>query len=95
MWKWGKGEGRDTLTQVWEFLLEFVGEAECYDGEAGVVICGCLVFFGEDFCGGAEEGVFSDWAVDVGDACIPIGQSSQFGFSRRFDGIPVFDSRGR
>jgi hypothetical protein len=55
-----------------EFLFEFIREAESYDGEAGVVICGRLVFFAEDFCGCAEERVLACLAVDVGDAGIPV-----------------------
>jgi hypothetical protein len=57
---------------VREFLLEFIAEAEGYDGEAGVVICGRLIFFAEDFGCCAEERVLACWAVDVGDAGIPV-----------------------
>jgi hypothetical protein len=67
----GRGK-RNTLTEVRKFLLEVIGETECNDGKTGVVVCGGFVFFWEDLCGGAEEGVFSHGAVDVRDACIPI-----------------------
>jgi len=59
------------LFEVREFFLEFIAEAEGYDGEAGVVVCGCLVFLGEDFRCCAEKGVRADGAVDVGDASVP------------------------
>lgn len=76
----GEGEG-STLLQMRKLLFELVGEAEGYDGEARVVVCGRLVFFREDLDGGAEEGVRADWAVDVGDAGVPVVSLALFLFS--------------